>query len=627
MPLRPRGRTRPRDSGWEAPAWLLRLIAPAVALALALPGFRLTYIWDDFAFLANWREALKPWTTDPFYRPLPRGLVFGLLDRLGPGSELVAHAINAALLALGIWLLEDVTARLAGRRAGFYAALAFATLGAVAELVGWASFVQELLAIVFVLAALRLELAGRTAWALVAAAAGLLSKETVALSLPVIALVRWIARGSREGLWRRVCAFAALGAAWALIHPGFRTLLARGFRSGATSYVGLEHSGRWGPYLGQYLLTLVNFPVSGLAAPWPGNRNGVTFLALAVLLAGLAAYARTRGGGEPRRGETAPVPMLRLAVLAALLALPPLIVTATMVRYWSLYFAVPAALGSSMILGAALSRRSAAAAGLALAFFLVMGVWCRGLDDTSMGWTERGLEASSGLMRDLEAEFRTLHPTFPPGSQLLLSTQVRSSLGVHTMLHEYQAPRFWYRDPSLLVRHPWEREPGRAHEFLFVIPPDQGLVEIDTTSLQPANPMAGLPPQPLETAVRTYAAGLFQSGEPARAIDILFRAPSTDAAIASVHGRIAAALLLALGRDAEARQVLTRVPPMPRDYAIRTLRVLLLEPLRRHPIEPCLLQAFGLEGDAAARTELEEWARANSLPDVAERLHGARAVP
>jgi hypothetical protein len=627
MPPRPRGRTRPRDSGWEAPAWLLRLIAPAVALALSLPGFQLTYLWDDYAFLANWREALKPWTPDPFYRPLPRGLVFGLLNQLGPGGELVAHAINAALLALAIWLLEDVTTRLAGRRAGFYAALAFATLGAVGQLVGWASFVQELLAIVFVLAALRLELAGRTAWALVAAAAGLLSKETVALSLPVIALVRWIARGSREGLWRRVSAFAALGAAWALFHPGLRTLLARGLRSGATSYVGLEHSGRWGPYLGQYLLTLINLPISGLASPWPGNRNGVTFLALAVLVTGFAVYARGRGGREAGRGEEGPVSMVRLAALAALLALPPLLVTATMVRYWSPYFAVPAALGSSMVLGAVLSRRPAATAGLALAFFLVMGVWCRGLDNTSLGWTERGLEASSGLMRGLEAEFRALHPTFPPGSQLLISTQVRSSLGVYTMLHEYQAPRFWYRDPSLLVQHPWEREPGRAHEFLFVIPPDQGLVEIDTTTLQPANPVVGLSPQPLETAVRTYATGLFQSGEPSRAIDILFRAPSTDAAIASVHGRIAVALLLALGRGTEARQVLTRVPPMPRDYAIQTLRVLLLEPLRRHPIEPYLLQAFGVGDDAAARKELEEWVRANSLPDVAERLQGAQTTP
>ena len=429
MPPRPRDRTRPRDSGWEAPAWLLRLVAPAVALTLALPGFQLAYIWDDFAFLANWREALKPWTSDPFYRPLPRGLVFGLLDRLGPGSEPVAHVINAALLAVAVWLVEDVTARLAGRRSGFHAALAFATLGAVGELVGWASFVQELLAVVFVLAALRLELAGRTAWALAAAAAGLLSKETVALALPVVALVRWITRGSREGLWRRVSLFAALGAAWALLHPGIRALLARGLRSGATSYVGLEHSERWGAYLGQYLLTLLNLPVTGLATPWPVNRDGVTFLALAVLVAGLVAFARPRGGGEARREEEGPVPILRLSALAALLALPPLLVTATMVRYWSPYFAVPAALGSSMVLGTALSRRSNATAGLALAFFLVMGVWCRGLDNSPSGWTERGLEASSRLMRELESGFRALHPTFPPGSQLLLSTQPRYHCG------------------------------------------------------------------------------------------------------------------------------------------------------------------------------------------------------
>ncbi len=622
-----RGRTRPQGFGWDPPSWILRLIAPAVALVLALPGFQVVYMWEDYAFLADWRGALLPWPPSAFYRPIPRGLVFGLLDQLGPGSEPVAHAINAGLLALAVWLLEGVTARLAGRRSGFYAALAFATLGAVAVLVGWASFVQELLAIVLVLTALRLELAGRTAWALAAAAAGLLSKETAVLALPAIALGRWITRGSREGLGGRAAASAALGAAWALLHPGIRTLLAHGLRSGATSYVGLEHPERWGPYLGQYLLTLINLPITGLATPWPGNRDGVTLLALALLFAGLVTFARARGAQEPGPEEGASVPMVRLAALAALVALPPLLVTATMVRHWAPYFAVPVALGSSMLLGAALARRSPATAGFALAFFLVLGVWCRGLDVESMVCTERNLEASSLAIRRLTAEFRALHPSFPRGSQLLLSTQVRGSLGIYATLHEHQAPRFWYRDPSLLVRRPWEREAGRAHDFLFVITPDRGVVEIDTATLQPVASGPTLPPIPLETAVRTYAVGLFQSGEPERAIDALFRAPSGDAAIASVHGRIAAALLLALGRNAEARDVLARVPPVPRDYAMQALRVILLEPLRRRPIEAYVLQAFGFGDDAAARTELEGWALTNGLPDVAERLRGARTTP
>src|SRR5205814_1453274 len=106
-----------------------------------------------------------------------------------------------------------------------------------------------------------------------------------------------------------------------VIHPGIHLLAGSGFKSGATMYVGLEHSERWGLYLWRYLLTLINVPPPGLAAPWWEDRFLYGFAALVILFIGLAYLARQK------RIETSgpSCSLARLGALGAIFVIPGLL--------------------------------------------------------------------------------------------------------------------------------------------------------------------------------------------------------------------------------------------------------------------------------------------------------------
>src|SRR6185503_14421224 len=165
---------------------------PLLFLVLTLPLISFQFLSDDFNFIYRGAEfhvsQLLPDAQAPLYRPLSREVYFGILATLGKNRPLVGHLINLALAAACIVLVASIARRLAGARAGLLAGFLFASLGPLPLLVGWISGSQDLLAILFTAAAIRLQLWGRTRSALVLAGAALLSKETALFAFPALAL-------------------------------------------------------------------------------------------------------------------------------------------------------------------------------------------------------------------------------------------------------------------------------------------------------------------------------------------------------------------------------------------------------------------------------------------------------
>src|SRR5262249_15126314 len=129
------------------PQWLPTCL---VALILALPGLSLPYLWDDFYFLRNALAGrstdLLPDPNDHFYRPLSRGVYFGLLNLFADQGAAFGHVLNLALLLFTVWLLYRAVERIANGRVALASALAFSSMSAVPFLVTWISACQDLLA-------------------------------------------------------------------------------------------------------------------------------------------------------------------------------------------------------------------------------------------------------------------------------------------------------------------------------------------------------------------------------------------------------------------------------------------------------------------------------------------------
>jgi hypothetical protein len=392
---------------------------PAVAaVILALPVFSFRHLWDDFAFLERaQRFHLTHLLPDPgtvFYRPISRELYFTVLERIGGWRLPVGHIVNALLLALATWLVALLARRLAGQRESVLVGCAFAALGATPILVGWVSGVQDLLAAVFVLAALHARFSGRNALAVASMAAAVLSKETAIALLPLIAALPWVVgpKSSRR-LWS-VGPYVALLAAWASIHPGIRIILEHQLTSGSARYVEVGAPGR-PAFLLRSALTLFNIPVTGTSTPWPTGRTGCAVAAGLVL-----SIALLWSGGSRRRSagsEGAPTTREVVIMALALTALPTLF-TALLVGRWVPYYSVIPALGSSILIGIGMSRLPNFAALAAMLAFLVLGVWSRGIEVDSTITTERNLDVTSDALRRVGCRVvrRKLHDVLQPGA-------------------------------------------------------------------------------------------------------------------------------------------------------------------------------------------------------------------
>ena len=202
---------------------LLRLgFPPLLAVVLAIPCMEFPWLWDDYAFLGRAQafqlHDLLPRGDVLFWRPLSREIWFALLWRIAPHAPLVAHLMHAAIVAVAVVLVGSIAKRLFGPRAGFLAATLYASLGALPMLVGWASASQDLFAILFFLAALHFRLTGRLLASVLATALAILSKETVAFLVPLIAVTPWIMGGRPRRPPLDLGAYGALLALWVSVH-------------------------------------------------------------------------------------------------------------------------------------------------------------------------------------------------------------------------------------------------------------------------------------------------------------------------------------------------------------------------------------------------------------------------
>src|SRR6266850_2493925 len=397
------GVRKPPES--RAPHRWIVLLPVLLVLVLNLPCIDLGYFWDDFYCLSfqdhgGLRAHLLPAAQGTFYRPIPLGVYFKILALLDPRNGALGHLLNLAALVGTVVLLVTLVSRLCGPRAGLFSGLLFASYGNVPGPVAWISGSQDLFAMLFVVAAFLLRQRGKDIAALACAAAGVLCKEPAIAAFPVLLLWdRILGRPPRRPVFQ-IVGYGLVALLWGVIHPGIHLLAGRGFKSGATMYVGLEHSERWGLYLWRYLLTLINVPPPGLAASWWENRAAYGIAALVMLIAGLVFLARQKRLGTPPSCSLA-----RVGMISALFVIPGLLMPTILVRHWAPYFACLPALGVALFLGPVLARRGAITATLALSIFLLLGVWYRGAraEEESI-LTDRAVRIMEGLTRIEPAE-------------------------------------------------------------------------------------------------------------------------------------------------------------------------------------------------------------------------------
>ena len=592
-----------------------------VAAVLALPVLGFTFFWDDYSFLTNAVfYQLHDWApdpADPFYRPISRGVYFTLLSLAGRDGALLGHVLNLTFLIAIVLLLGSLATRLAGRRVGVLASLMYAGLAAASACVAWVCCDQDLLAILFVLIALHLRLSRRNVAAFFAMCGALLSKETTLAVIPVIVLLDWILDRRPYRIGRHAAAYGGMIAAWTTVHPAIRVLLSRGLRSGATGYVGLDHPERWAVYVARYVLTLFNIPAFPHLPDWP------TYGVLLVLGAGAVGWLVIRElNRAPDSPESQPVTSGRVLLLGTLLAAGPLLLTSTMVRVWSPYYAAFPALGFSLI-GATLLRHVTERAQIVfLVVFLILGMWSRGHTDDPEEATEGNWKVTSGALQQVEKGFRRVYPSFQPDTHVLLSVQARGSAGIYTHMYSLQVLRLWYGDRSLHILRPEGRTPTNGPEVLAVIGPDRDVLDINPSTMY-ARAASGRNPDYdiCETAVRAYAMGLAGSGETDAAATVLLRMPEVSPGLRSVHRRMAAMFLLAGNRPQDAKAVLDSTVTLPTSIAIADLHAVLAEQPPGTIYDDVALAAFGIDQrDSTSMLQLMQWFANNKYAEVAIRF-------
>ena len=478
-------------------------------------------------------------------------------------------------------------ARLWGHTAGTIAGIVFASAASVPSLVGWVSANQDLLAIFFTLVAFHLRLSGRVLASGVAFAAALLSKETAAVLAPALILLDPIV-GVKPGRTRIATAlFGAVLLGWFALHSGVHLLLAQRFAIEPKHYVGFSNLPLAEFHAKRYALALLNVP-QGSIPPWR-----IEWLAAALLVAVLSAVGLAR---PARREEDTPRhASWRGALLGILIGAPTLILPAAILSTWSDYLLCFPMVGMAILLGALLRRVPVPVIVLLLSIFALFGVVARVTPNRyGDNVTEHEFFAASRAIHDIQEHFRKLHPTFPQGSQLVVSVAASGPLGIDGTMHQGQAPRIWYRDPSIRVVLPERRENPDRPEFLFRVE-DSAIWEIDPDS-ETVKTSSGLADrEEVRTVIRTFARGLSASGEAHRAERILRRLAASDPAPWDCYDlRLAAMGALGEGDSTGAAKLLSEAPPVTRDFALYAMAKIFAEPTGLATLDSTAYAAFGI---------------------------------
>ncbi len=575
------------------PGYLLHAVPSLLLVILSVPTFSFTYLSDDLNFLQRtWSFRIQEFLPDPrsaFYRPLSREAYFSLLTLLGRDSPFWGHLLNCCL-AVGVVVLVTLLARrLAGARVGFLAGILLASLGTLPFLVGWVSGSQDLLAMFFIAAALHFQLSRRLWAALACTAAALLSKETSILFIPGLMTLRWVLHRDRGDLRKNVFAYLALGFVWVVIHPKMRSLLHTGFATGSGGYVGLDNPRVW-INVAREFATLVNLPVTGPATRWPSELTLVAVGGAVVLWLGFWTRTSLLQGSEARA-----FPLRRLLIVGGLLGVGPAILSAASVKHWAPYYTCLPAIGTALILALVLEKLPWRASQAFLIGYLILGIWPRGVELGTRGMpTEQNFRVLSRNLRRVESEIKKLHPSFPSGSQLYVSVQAPRESGMETHLIVLQAPRVWYSNRTIVMNGPERFRRSAGPEYLFWVTPSSDVFEIGLPELRVRSPG----PRPdyfaYQKTVRGYAYGLFGAGEVDRAVAVLLSMQEVSSFHWAFDRRLAATMLYASGRPAEAQRLCAGLPPLKRMGALYAIAAVLSGRLETTGFDEAAFAAFGV---------------------------------
>jgi hypothetical protein len=611
------------------PIALRDAIPPVLVLtALCAPVLGLGYFWDDYFFLTFKGHSgpgvyLFPDPDATFYRPVSQSLYFLFLRAFGDATGWWGHVLNALVLVLSVALLVSLASRLRGRTAGIMAGLVFAVLAPIPSLVAWVSCCQDLFAIAFLLATLLLRHSGKDVGAVLCAAGALFSKESALAVFPL--LVFWDHLVGRRPTRTRfsLAAYGGLTLVWLLVHPAIRMLILRGFESAGPSYVGLSGVERGVTYLLHYTLTLLNVPVTGLSTTWPADLTWACAVA-AVLLAGGLWFHRRRA----RDKEADRIPVARAIWIGVLIAVPSLLLPSFLVKHWATYFATIPAVGAALVLGTLLANLPRRHAGILLVAFLVLGVWCRGIDfGERVAWSERSFVVASRAMRALEGNVKRLLPQMPSGSQILVSVTGTGIRGIRQTLLDGQALRLLYDDPALRTLPPERYRPGYPANLLLRVTSDLAVVSIDPDSLRVEWSGTGQPhPWEINRPIRGIARGLAAAGETERAVRILTGLAGVEQGMERAYDqRLIAMIRLSEGRRKDAAAILDSTDGFAWGVAVEIVKKLFTESTSNAGLDSCAFEAFELSPtDPEVSRYLMKRFRSEGL--VPEAVHFARRL-
>ncbi len=482
----PPAATLPARSVWLALA--LVLIGTVV---LYWPALKTGFFADDFLFLDQVRsrsllESLRaPDPLSNFFRPVSRQLYFWIVAGLTHESPVAFRVGNLATLLGVVTLLFALVRRMAGSRAGIFAA-AFLALHYAADIpVRWACGSQELLAVTGALAALLLHLSGRRNWAGVAMLFAALSKEVILL-MPLIAVVA----DHRSGESWRATARRALPLAVAVVVWGAISLAMPHTRQAQATEVEFD---------------LVRSPLAALAhllqvipgLEWlPGHfgtipHSAPPLLPVALAVAALAVTWRARSteavpatSAERAAAAISTRRTLLTGCVWVAVATAPVIAVALL---WSAYYYLFAICGVALLAGVLLARAPVAVAAIVLALAAWGSANARALPDFGQGrdaWTPLShinasyLDRSNQITDSYLASLKRAYPKLPQGSTVYfggLKSNVAFQRGNGPLL------RWAYRDTSLRAYYMnmFSKETARPGPLLFFLGSGDTLREME----------------------------------------------------------------------------------------------------------------------------------------------------
>jgi len=416
---------------------LLLLVAAVVVYGVLAYGdaLRLPFLQDDWTILEKVMRVPPAGLIAPtellygWYRPWSRELHFAVLHGVFGMSPSGYHVVSLALWIAVLAVYAAYVRRLAGGATAAFATLGLLAVGAWSGTLLWVSGAQELWLLLFTLLALQAFASGRTMLATLAGLGALASKETAAV-LPVLAFLHaWrIDRATIGAALRRVAPLLVVTAAWLALHPGLRARLGAPGEAEIHPAISLSRS----------MLACFNFE----RVPNPENGWGLGLLVglAGALVIAVAAWWLTRKSVAPA-DPPARIGAHELGLGWFAIGLVP----ASLAVSWSPYYALLAACGAWLALGALLSvRRSLAIAVLAIVALL------QPVQARTPAWEWGGQAFQRRAARYVEPLRLALirdHPAVPPHTRFYFA-DVPQGVGVG---HDWFTPAFrvWYGDTTL----------------------------------------------------------------------------------------------------------------------------------------------------------------------------------